>query len=152
MLETLAVIIGLAVIFMILIGAGLFSLFLFGGIFLLILFLTKTLLFALVVLAILISPFVALAALSRLCKDRTLPGTNWPLGKAVAVGLVVALVLSAIGVARSVSGFGDFMNDAQTMMEQCDKGGDHSTDMDMGGRHYHFSCKSAKPAPEQHDL
>ncbi len=152
MLEALAMLIGLAVIFAIVIGAGLFSLFLLGGIFFLILFLTKTILFAVAALLILAAPFLALILLSRFCQGRTIPGTSWPLGKTLAVCGVIVLILVAMGVGKSYTGMSQFMNDAQTMMEQCDKGGEHSSDMEMGDRHYHFSCKSAKPAPEQHDL
>ena len=152
MLETVALIVGLAVIAAIVVGAGLFSLLILGGIFFVILVLTKTILFAVIMLLILASPFFAIAILAKVCKDRTVPGTNWPLGKSIAVAATVLIVLAVYGLGRSMNGMTGFLGDMKTMMEQCDGGGDHSTDMDLSGRHYHFSCKSAKPQAEGQDM
>jgi hypothetical protein len=151
-IEALAMVIGLAVIFAIVVGAGLFSLALLGGIFFLILFLTKTILFAVVILIILASPFLALALLTRACQGRYVPGTNFPLGKTLAIGLVILLILAAFEMSRSMNGVHQFMDDANSMMEKCDEGGEHSTDMMLGERHYHFSCKNEKHAPQQQSM
>jgi len=152
MLETIALIIGLAVIIAIVVGAGLFSLMILGGIFFVILFLTKTILVAILILLVLASPFLALSLLAKVCQGRTVPGTSWPLGKAIVIGGILLLILAALGVGQSVTGVNSVLGDMKAMMEQCDIGGDHTTDMTMGDRHYHFSCKSSKPAPEQHDM
>ena len=152
MLETIALIIGLAVIFAIVVGAGLFSLLILGGIFFVILVLTKTILFAVIMLLILASPFFAIAILSKVCQGRTVPGTNFPLGKALVLGAVALVLAAAMGVGQSFKGMKDVMGQMNSMMEQCDSGGDHTTDMDLSGRHYHFSCKSAKPQPEGQDM
>ena len=146
MLETIALIIGLAVIFAIVVGAGLFSMLILGGIFFVILFLTKAIFLAVIVLLVLASPFLALGLLTKLCQDRTVPGTQISLSKAITIGGILLVLLGIYSVGHSLNGVDDFMGNMRSMMEQCDKDGDHSSDMILGDRHYHFSCRNGKTA------
>ena len=148
MLEPLALIIGLAVIFAVVLGAGLLTMLILAGVFFLILFLTKAILLAVLAVLILASPFIALGLLSRLFQGRTVPGTTWPLGKTIVVAGLAVLLLAALTIGNSLSGVQRFMDQSRTMMEECDQGGDHSSDMVVGNRHYHFSCHGERPADQ----
>ena len=145
MLEPLALIIGLAVIFAVVLGAGLITMLILAGVFFLILFLTKAILVAVLVVLVLASPFIALGLLSKLFQGRTIPGTTWPVGKTIVVAGLVVLLLAALSIGNTMSGVQHFMDDSRTMMEECDQGGQHSSDMVVGNRHYHFSCHGEQP-------
>ena len=150
MLEPLILIVALAVIVAVLLGAGLFSLLILGAVFLLILFITKAILIAVLVLLVLASPFIAVGILSKLCQGRTFPGTTWPLGRTMVIGGIVILALTALTIGDGANDMESLMNNSRKMMELCDQGGDHSSDMVMGDRHFHFSCH--KEAPPGQDL
>lgn len=147
MLESFILFLGVALIIAVVLGVGLFSLLILVGVFVILFYVTKTLFWVVLLMLLLASPFIAMEFLIKLCQGRTLPGTQWPLGKTVIIAILLAVILSILSFGHSFTTIEDFINDAHSMMEQCDKDGDQSTDMVIGHNHYHFSCHhDTKPA------
>ena len=140
MLESFILFLGVAMIIAVVLGMGLLSLLLLAGVFVIVFYVAKTLFWVGLLMLLLASPFIAIEFLIRLFQGRKIPGTKLSLSKTAIFAALAILIFCIVTFGHSFSSIEDFFNNARSMMDQCDKNGDQSSDMVLGQNHYHFSC------------
>ena len=143
MLQALALIIGMMVIFAVIFGAGMLMLGFLGMVLAFAFFMAKTLFFILLILLIPLTPIVLLATLFRMGRRRTLPGTTIPVNTGLILAVLILIGLVVWGTETGISRWQDVSQRAQDFMEKCEGNQDEpSVDVTVDGKTYHFSCQS----------